>query len=187
MVWGFIIGIAITGCICTLVASATNKQMSVISWIVAIVMFLGLSFECNKLINAIEGRSEVSDFVSSIVGSLSGHIDYSNESSTISYEEANQIALGCKLVLPGWGKYFRARDFQGCSYNEIPIIISDRIEMAMSRQVWNMLGWIVLTSTIGSVLIIAFSKNSRLYRKNERGRRQSVQRNPKYRSRRRNK
>lgn len=153
MVWGFIIGLAVTGGICVLVASATGKQMSIISWIVALAMFVGLSFECNKLINVIEGRSEVSDFVSSIVGSISGYLDYSNGSSIISYEEANQVALGCKLVLPGWGKYFRASDFQGCSYNEIPIVIADRINTAMSRQVWNMLGWIVLTIVVGTFLI----------------------------------
>lgn len=186
MVWGFIIGLAVTGGICVLVASATGKQMSIISWIVALAMFVGLSFECNKLINAIEGRSEVSDFVSSIVGSISGYLDYSNGSSIISYEEANQVALGCKLVLPGWGKYFNASDFQGCSYNEIPIVIADRINTAMSRQVWNMLGWIVLTSIMGAVLIIVFFENSRSHRKTEKGRHQSVRRNQKYRSRRRN-
>lgn len=56
MVWGFIIGLAVTGCICVLVTFASGKQMSVISWVVALAMFVGLSIECNKLINTIEGR-----------------------------------------------------------------------------------------------------------------------------------
>lgn len=186
MVWGFIGGLALTGVVGFVIVSGTGKQLSILSWIVAIVMFAGLSIEVNKLINAIEGRSEVADFVNTVVGSLSGYLDSSDNTSVISYEEANQIALGCKVVLPGWGRYFRTQDFQGQNYADIPYIVSDRISKAMSRQVWNMLGWIVLTLVVGGVLIIVFSENSRSHRKTERGRHQSVRRNQKYRSRRRN-
>jgi len=183
MVWGFIIGLALTALICVLVMSGTGKQLSILSWIVAIVMFLGLSIESNKLINAISGRSEISDFVNTIVGSISECLD-SDNSSVISYSEANQIALGCKMVLPGWGRYFSAQDFQGESYSDIPCIVSDRISHAMSRQVWNMVGWILLTSIVGTVLIVVFSVQQRRSRGGAKKKSQSARRNTKYRSRR---
>ena len=134
MVWGFIIGLVVTGIIVAMVVSGTNKHLSVLSWLVAVVMFVGLSIVCNKLINAIEGRSEVADFVSTIVGSVSSYMDYSEVSSTITYDEANQIALGCKVVMPSWNKYFRAADFQGRTYDDIPTIISQRINSRPSKR-----------------------------------------------------
>ena len=81
MVWSIIVGLAITALICGGIIACTNKQFSIMSWIVAIIMFLGLSIECNRLIKVLTHRSEISDIVSTIIGSVSGYIDYSDKNS----------------------------------------------------------------------------------------------------------
>ena len=153
MVWGFIIGLLLTAGVCVLVSSLSGKNMSVLSWIVALALFIGLSIETNRLINAIQGRSDVADLVSTISGSIPESFQYSDNSSVISFEEANQIALGCKMVMPTMSSDFRAQDFQGQSYSNISSIISDQINRGMSHRVWNMIGWIALTLVVGSILI----------------------------------
>lgn len=161
MVWGFIISLIIIGVI-YLFITGINKKFNTISLVIAVVMFFSLSFETNKLINVIESRSNVNDFVSSIVGSLSEYTDYSNTNSSISQNRAHQIALVCKVTMPNFAKSFSAKHFQNKTYSEIPDVVSERINYAMSRSVWNMIGWIILTIIIGIVLIILFSeKNNR--------------------------
>lgn len=160
MVWGFIIALVLVAGICYLLSSATNKKFSVISWIIALVLWIILSFEVNGLIRAIDGRSQMSDLVSTIIGSISGYADYVDgfvdRSGIIPPQEANQIALGCKCVMPSYGKYFHASDFQGKTYGEIPTIVSTNIDNAMSRSVWNSIGWILLTLILGIVAMALF-------------------------------
>lgn len=156
MVWGFIIALVLVAGVCYLLSSATNKKFSVISWIIALVLWIILSFEVNGLIRAIDGRSQMSDLVSTIIGSISGYTDYVDVSEVISSQEANQIALGCKCVMPSYGKYFHASDFQGKTYGDIPTIVSTNIDKAMSRSVWNSIGWILLTLILGIVAMVLF-------------------------------
>lgn len=154
MIWGIVISLLAVGLIVLCIIAFTTKEFGVISWIVTLVMFVALSFETNKLIYAIEDRSETSDFVSTIMSSLSNYLDLSEESVIISPEGANDIALGCKLLMPQWGKYFTAKDFCGRSTDDIPDIILSKIDKAMSSIVWNMVGWILLTIIVGVVLIL---------------------------------
>lgn len=156
MVWGFIIALVLVAGVCLLITSVSGKKPSVVSWIVALVLWVVLSFETNGLIRAIDGRSQIADLVSSIIGSISGYTDYVDMHSVISYQEANQIALGCKCVMPSYGKYFHASDFQGKTYGDIPTIVSTNIDNAMSRSVWNSIGWILLTLILGIVLMVLF-------------------------------
>lgn len=160
MVWGFIIALVLVAGICLLITSASGKKPGVVSWIVAVVLWVVLSFETNGLIRAIEGRTQMSDLVSTIIGSISGYSDYADLSGVISSQEANQIALGCKCVMPSYGKYFRASDFQGKTYGDIPAIVSANIDMAMRRSVWNSIGWIVLTLILGIVLMVLFLRGN---------------------------
>lgn len=156
MVWGFIIALVLVAGVCLLITSVSGKKPSVVSWIVALVLWVVLSFETNGLIRAIDGRSQIADLVSSIIGSISGYTDYVDMHSVISYQEANQIALGCKCVMPSYGKYFHASDFQGKTYGDIPTIVSTNIDNAMSRSVWNSIGWILLTLILGIVAMALF-------------------------------
>lgn len=167
MVWGFIIALVLVAGICYLLSVAINKKFSMVSWIIALVLWVILSFETNSLINAIDGRSQKSDLVSTIIGSISGYTDYVDmyvdRSGIISFHDANQIALGCKCVMPSYGKYFRASDFEGKTYGDIPAIISVNIDKAMRRSVWNSIGWILLTLVIGIVAMIVFMEKESGY------------------------
>jgi hypothetical protein len=168
MVWGFIITLLLVATCGFLIKSATNKKYGIVSWIVALVLWVVLSFETNGLIRAIDGRSQMADLVGTIIGSISGYTDYADLTGVISFQDANQIALGCKCVIPSYGKYFRASDFEGKTYGDIPAIISVNIDKAMRRSVWNSIGWILLTLVIGIVAMIVFMEKESGYSRRNR-------------------
>lgn len=170
MVWGFIIALVLVAGVCLLITSVSGKKPSVVSWIVALVLWVVLSFETNGLIRAIDGRSQMADLVGTMIGSVSGYTDYADLSGVISFQEANQIALGCKCVIPSYGKYFRASDFEGKTYGDIPAIVSANIDMAMRRSVWNGIGWIALTLVIGIVAMVIFLEKTSGYSRESRNR-----------------
>lgn len=177
MVWGFIIALVLVAGVCLLMSSVSSKKPSIVSWIVALVLWVVLSFESNGLIRAIDGRSQVADLVGTMIGSISGYTDYADLSRVISFQEANQIALGCKCVIPSYGKYFRASDFEGKTYGDIPAIISVNIDKAMRRSVWNSIGWILLTLVIGIVAMIIFMEKDSGYSRRSRNRSEELPRN----------
>lgn len=177
MVWGFIIAFVSVAGVCLLITSASGKKPSVVSGIVALVLWVVLSFETNGLIRAIDGRSQMSDLIGTMIGSISGFTEYANVSGVISFEEANQIALGCKCVMPSYGKYFRASDFQDKTYGDIPAIISVNIDKAMRRSVWNSIDWILLTLVIGIVAMIIFLEKASGYSRGSRKRSDEMARN----------
>ena len=156
MVWGFLIALVLVVGVVFVIMAVSNKQINIVSLIVALVLWVILSFETNGLINSLSERSETTDFVNTILYSLSGYCDIENDNSVISSHEANEIALCCKLTMSSWSRYFSASDFQGKLFGEIPDIISNNVDKAMRRSVWNSVGWIVLTLLIGTVAIVLF-------------------------------
>lgn len=177
MVWGIIIALVMVVGIYFLITSTTNKQYGIISWILTFILWTLLSFETASLIKAIAGRSQRTELISSVCGALSNYTELGSSSSVIGFQEANEIALACKVVMPLKSDYFFSSDFQGKTYSEIPAIISINIEKALRNSVWNKIGWILLTVILGIVAIALFMERKSVVSRGKHSRYERTQRN----------
>lgn len=158
MVWGFLISLVLVVLVVVLL-EGTNKHMNLVSCIVLIVMYIGLSISVNRLIEVIEIKSQMSDYAHEMQTALATYGLFDSE-GIVSAEEAATIALALKACCPPMSKCFRTMDFISIPYSEILPTISSDLAKGINKTLWNSIGWIVLILIVGIILIVITSKKS---------------------------
>lgn len=156
MVWGFLISLILVVLVVVLLMG-TNKQLNLVSYILLVVMYIGLSISVNRLIGVMEIKSQMSDYILEVQTALTAYSLFDSE-GVVSAEEAATIALALKACCPPMSKCFRTMDFISIPYSEILPTISSDLAKGINKTLWNNIGWIVLILIVGIILIVITSK-----------------------------
>lgn len=185
MVWGVIIALVVVGLLfLTLKGVKNNFEITPITGIVAVIMVILLAIENNRLISAIDAKVNSSDYVESMketVGTCMSALEFNH---VLSQEEAQIVSVALKTAMPSMSRYIHASDFVGKDGIAIVDAIGRVADKSINRQLWNIIGWILVTILIGTIVILVFSGNKS---KSNRTRHQTKEsfRNGRYHSRRR--
>lgn len=155
MVWGVLIALVLVGAILlVLMHIRQGATFSVLSWIAAALMVVILSFEINRLISNLEDHSQIDDYIASVYDCIDACLPYELSEHQLTLEEAHIAAVALKTTMPSMSRYIRAADLEGKTGEAISDTLRDVITKSVRRYSWNLVGWIVLTLAIGTVVII---------------------------------
>ena len=155
MVWGVLIALVLVGTILLiLMRIKQNADFSVLSWIAAALMVVILSFEINRLISNLEDHSQIDDYIASVYDCIDACLPYEISGHQLTFEEAHIAAVALKTTMPNMSRFIRASDLEGKTGEAIADTLRDVITKSVRRYTWNLVGWIVLTIAIGTIVII---------------------------------
>lgn len=155
MVWGVIIALVIVGALVFFIMRLRqDATFSVLSWIAAALLVVILSFEINRLISYLEDHSQIDDYIASVYDCIDACLPYEISGHQLTLEEAHIAAVALKTTMPSMSRYIRASDLEGKTGEAIADTLRDVITKSVRRYSWNLVGWIVLTLAIGTVVII---------------------------------
>lgn len=185
MVWGVIIALMIVGALVFFIMRLRqDATFSVLSWIAAALMVVILSFEINRLISNLEDHSQIDDYIASVYDCLDACLPYEISGHQLTFEEAHIAAVALKTTMPNMSRFIRASDLEGKTGEAVADTLREAITKSVRRNTWNLVGWIVLTIVIGTVLMAVFMENSRTRTRNSRSRTEIPNRKSRYHSRR---
>ena len=122
MVWGILIGVALTVLAVVLAVALGKKELSLLSYIVIIVALVCFSIEGVKYIHAVNDKTSVVDKAEKMAAIAGSAIaitdlatDYGNDIQNyrLGFTEASIIKTGLKYTYPEVARYLEISDLSG--------------------------------------------------------------------------
>lgn len=177
MIWGILIGVALT--VLTVVISFVfgKKDLSPLSYVIVLVVLVGFSLEGIKCINAINDKTNAVDKaenMASIAESVIAIADFATDfgdnvqNYRLGIAEASAIKTGLKFTYPEMARYLETSDLIGKTISECPEVFRKSIIHSADHRIWITVGWMVGTLLV-SILLMILSTNIGGVRRNCKG------------------
>lgn len=154
LIWGLLLSILVTIILGLVLLKVSNGDFTPLAWIVGIVLLTFLTFENTRLLNALDGHSQIEDIVTSVEGCLATTLPVYDIDHCFTESEAQYIALAIKISDPSIAKYVHASDFQGKDWSSITDSLHSIIAKSTRRYIGYRIGWCLLAIIIATALVI---------------------------------
>ena len=154
LIWGLLLSIVVTIIFGLILLKVSNGDFTPLAWIVGIVLLAFLTFENTRLLNALDGHSQIEDIVTSVEGCLATTLPVYDIDHCFTESEAQYIALAIKISDPSIAKYVHASDFQGKDWYSITDSLHSIIAKSTRRYIGYRIGWCLLAIIIASAVVL---------------------------------
>ncbi len=164
MVWGILIGVALTVLTVVLAMVFGKKELTPLSYIIIVIALAALSFEGIKYINAVNDKKDVSKKVNNVASiietalAVSGITGYDVQNYQFGIIEATALKTGLQLAYPKAARYIETSDIVGKTGYECTELVKESIIRSANRRIWESVLWMA-GILVAAILLIVLSTN----------------------------
>ena len=152
LIWGILITVVCLILFFTLIRGwHKNETFTPISYLIGLVLFILLSFQCTLIMGAIK-IVNISDFYASEIQQLMRHYFHDNQEVTL--QQSQQIIEGLVDAYPVLGHFFQSGEFTGYTAAELPEVMRAEMCSFLRWFIFRRLLWCLTFVILGAVGVI---------------------------------
>ena len=152
LVWGILITVICLVLFFVLIRGwHKNATFTLISYLIGLVLFILLSFQCTLIMAAIK-IVNISDFYASKIQQLMQHSFYDNQEVTL--QQSQQIIEGLVDAYPVLGHFFQSGEFTGYTAVELPEAMRGEMCSFLRYFIFRRLLWCLAFVILGAIGVI---------------------------------
>ena len=152
LVWGILITVICLVLFFVLIRGwHKNAMFTPISYLIGLVLFILLSFQCTLIMGAIK-IVNISDFYASEIQQLMQHYFHDNQEVTL--QQSQQIIEGLVDAYPVLGHFFQSGEFTGYTAAELPEVMRAEICSFLKWFIFRRLLWCLAFVIVGAAGVI---------------------------------